>query len=223
MNKPTQSFLFFSFSLMALFVSCQQTDPSAKKISDSTEKQIDTSTAVHTKPDQNKYIEVKSWLDDFKNFRMALYHQDTAKMKTYFSFPIKDENRELWDIIAGMKGESAEHQKSHPGDEFTEQDFNANYKQIFTPQFLPGMLKIKSEKLYTTGKAETTLMSDDNRSYRAIARFDEESQQLALSINFYNGYDEKGNYVSEGEYSVIYIFKIIDHKKMLFDRLITAG
>lgn len=221
MIKSLKPHLFIYLILIFICVSCNHKNPT---INTSTPgKNTDSTTLTSTSSPQPDYITVKTWLDDFKNFRMAVYHQDSAKLKTYFNFPVKDEGREFWNIINGMQEESAAHRAAHPGDFFTAKDFEANYKKMFPPEFLPGILKIKSEILYKTGKAETKILSGNSKDYRFTAHFDEEDQTLYLAVNYNNGNDENGNYVSEGEYSLMFTFKILDHKKLIFDRIVSAG
>ncbi|RZL18222.1 MAG: hypothetical protein EOO96_27945, partial [Pedobacter sp.] len=54
----------------------------------------------------SKYIPVKTWVDDFKNFRSAVLTKDKAKLKTYFKFPVvTTENSSLWYLIQLSDGE----------------------------------------------------------------------------------------------------------------------
>jgi len=38
------------------------------------------------------------WINDFRNFRNAVYQNDVNKLKTYFKFPVLNPYNEIWSV-----------------------------------------------------------------------------------------------------------------------------
>lgn len=177
---------------------------------------------------QNAAVEISessNWLDDFKDFRNALYANDTLKLKTYFDFPLSDEGSSIWALCELTEAERRNRdQEVGNTDAFYEKDFDRYYKRIFNKKFLTGILKLKSAALLSKGKTETEEFPDASTPFVMHATMDEELKTLQLNMAFRNnGTDEDGNYVSEGEYNVIYIFDVIDGRKLMFKKIVIAG
>jgi len=71
-------------------------------------------------PDTNR------WIDDFREFRTAVYQQNKNKIKSFIDFPIINDNNEIWWLVYDGKGRGAQllSDKIKP---FTEKDFDLHY------------------------------------------------------------------------------------------------
>jgi hypothetical protein len=86
-------------------------------------------------------------------------------------------------------------------------------------------MKIKSAKLFEIHESETPEFAGKYQAFKMIAEYQDDGQTtLHLNIAYSNNRtDENGEYVSEGEHNVIYIFDVIDHKKIIFKKIVVAG
>ncbi len=192
---------------------------------DQTIKESDNS--LESKPDskKSKYVEVKTWIDDFRNFRMAIYNNDVSKLKNYFNFPFDDKGKTILYVCNISESDRAErkHQFKDP-QLFYEADLEKYYKNLFDERFEKAILKIKSEQLFSKHSTVTKLFVDDDLIYKLHADYNDEQKTLMLNMSIGNNarYPD-GNYVSEGEHNIIYHFKIIDNKKMMLVKMDFAG
>lgn len=197
-------FIFFLWTL--LFISCSNS-----------ENQPTKKTPVVTKrpgaKDSSEAVGTIRWIDDFKNFREAVYQGQRLKVKTYFDFPVQNEHNELWWLVTAP-GES-EQDISKP---FTEKDFDKGYDKIFTREFIKALLKLKSADLYANGEAESIGLKEGATSYKVYAGFDKDSKTLTLNLAFNTATEEEG-----GEYNVIYTFSILPSGRLKFKQLNLAG
>jgi hypothetical protein len=157
----------------------------------------------------------------FNEFRTALYQNDKTRLKSFFKFPVLDENNEIWYLIED------EHQLTFVKGQIkplTETDFNSYYFKIFDQYFTNSILKIKTKELFDKGKYETIMLTDENISYNISATFDKELKQLIL--NFYTEekfeIDNTGEY-EKAEFSKIYYFDILPNNKIQFKKVRLAG
>ncbi|MBS7563281.1 hypothetical protein KHS38_02585 [Mucilaginibacter sp. Bleaf8] len=169
----------------------------------------------------DQYNEVKTWLDDFKNFRTAVYQNDVSKIKTYFSFPVNTDTTQIWEAVYENVDE-AKRPETFPNT-FTEADFEKHYKKLFTNAFVKSILKVKSELLFKKGEYTTPMITSGKENFSMVANYDKATETLQLSVTYPGGTDEQGNYVSEGEYATIYFFKIESNRHLRFDKILFAG
>ena len=165
-----------------------------------------------------------NWIDDFEDFRQAVYTKDKAKLKTYFNFPVGDES---WGSLIPF---SAEESKSRAAkyanpDLFYEEDFDQYFDRIFDADFVKSIMKIKATDLNKEKLAQTPEFKGDDFNFKMIAIYNGDDKPiLQLNLSYTNNaVDENGEQVSEGEYNVIYIFRIINGKKLVFNRKVFAG
>jgi hypothetical protein len=166
-----------------------------------------------------------SWIDSFKDFRQALLDKNKTKLKSFFSFPLKDEGSSIWHICALTEAEANQRNKEVSDAElFYERDFDKYYSRIFDQKFLRALLKVKSATLYNKHVYDTQEFSDPAHPYVLHTSYDEEMKTLQLNMAFRNaGTDENGEYVSEGEYNVVYVFDVVDGKSLMFRKIVVAG
>jgi len=201
--------------VVAIFSSCQR-KKDEKQISGATDVKV--STVTDGAKVKQKYIETLSWIDDFKNFRMALYNKDLPKLKTYFTFPLNTESTAILTAVAAGNGKDIE--LADPA-LLSEKEFAAYYPEIFTEDFLQSVLKIKSEKLYKDGSATTEVFKGANRDHYMSLNHVTQGEELYFSLGYYDHATADVEEISE--YNVIYVFKIIDGKYLRFDQILEAG
>jgi len=184
-------------------------------------KSIETPIADST----SRYEEVKTWLNDFKNFRQAVYNKDLKKLKTYFNFPLADEGGTIWHLC-NLSPPEAKKRKTlfaNP-DLFYEEDFDKYYVRIFNKDFTKCLLKVKSAELYNNLQTETPEFADEDQSFLMYADYYEEDKNLVLNIAYHNnGTDFEMNEISEGEHNIIYTFNVVDGKYLVLRRIDIAG
>lgn len=206
--------LSITFLCLSLLTAC--THDQAKS------KQEDVkSNAQATQAAQSSYGTVNTWLDDFKNFRTAVYKGDTEKMKTYFNFPVNADTTQIWEAVYEQADESKRPPNS-PGT-FTEADFDKHYKEVFNTAFLKSLLKVKSEELFKKGAYTTPAIKEKGGSFSMAANYDKATATLQLSVMYSGGTDENGEEIGEGESATIYFFKVENHKYLKFDKILFAG
>ncbi len=202
--------LLFTVPLVFLFTSPpvkNSTEYSPIKIADDT---TDTTT--------------KKWIDDFKSFRDAVYKNDTAKLKTFFKFPVLNPANEIWYLVLNEKELE---QKNLTGTiiSFTEKDLNKYYKKLFPESFVKAVLKIKSEQLFKKRKAETPELKDTTTTtIKMYASVDNGKSILTLNLSYNTAWKEGDEGVSDGgESNVIYSFRIIKNRHLQFMYVRIAG
>lgn len=180
---------------------------------------------LNTKVDNN-YIEVKTWIDDFKNFRQAVYTKDKAKLKSYFRFPIAGDNSSIWSLLSFNDVETAKRKAKYVNpDLFYEEDLDEFSHIIFNDDFVKAIMKIKTSQLFAKNHVETPQFITNGQHYQMIADYYYE-EQTALYLNMSygnNALDDNGEKISEGEYNLIYIFDVLDGKKIYFKKIELAG
>ncbi|HEX8576416.1 MAG TPA: hypothetical protein VF677_08990 [Flavobacterium sp.] len=92
-------------SLIALiileFSACKNnTDKTTEKPNNNIEVQLTkVSKGTSNAKTADDYIEINTWIDDFKNLRQAVYTKDKAKLRTYFNFPVDEEDSSIWYLV----------------------------------------------------------------------------------------------------------------------------
>lgn len=189
-----------------------------------TESADHKSTASTTKPapaNQSRYEAVNTWINDFKNFRTAVYENDIAKQKTYFNFPVNADTTQIWDAVYDQADETT--RPSTFPSVFTTADYDKYHQGIFNDNFVKSLLKVDSEQLSNKGEYTTPKLNNGKESFYMMAYYDKATTTLQLTLSYPGGTDEQGDYVSEGEYALIYIFKVDDNKYLRFDKILSAG
>lgn len=183
--------------------------------------------SVHALTNDNTAFDSTSkiWVEDFKLFRDAVYRNDTAKVKSFFKFPLLNAGSEIWYLVLTEKElekKNISYKKNVP---FTANDFNRYYKKLFPPAFVRTVLKIKSEMLYKNGETETPEFKDESpTTVRMYASFDKATQTLSLNLASNTIFkDENGETLDGGESSVIYSFRVLKNGHLQFFNIRLAG
>jgi hypothetical protein len=93
------------------------------------------------------------WVNNFREFRTALFERDKTKAKAFFEFPLKNEGNEIW-YLAYSNNEKAIDKLNTTAKPFTEKDFDKYFYTIFPDRLIKYLLKITMDELYRKGKAK---------------------------------------------------------------------
>lgn len=186
-------------------------------------------TACKNETKKAEMLENKTttWINSFKEFRNAVYQDDTEKIKTFIDFPILNEGNEIWHLIyQNNKDDKSILSLPNETKPFTEADFNKNYHTLFSEPFINSILKIKTDILYKTGSFETVFIKEDESAYKIYASFDKNTNKLELHLYCEKSisYEENGEKFEEkGESSTIYYFDILTNNQLKFRYIRMAG
>jgi hypothetical protein len=193
--------------LIVMIISCGENDKSTPS---------DTSTVVSS--------DSLAWIDQFREFRDAVYKGDKTKVKQFIDFPIMNENNEVWDFVT-VGNDSNLNLSNDQITPFTEKDFDKYFNKLFSKRFVTAILKIKSAELNKKEHFDTPLFDEnDSTTYYMSASYDRQEGRLVLNVNSTTAWkDEKGEVMDGGESSVIYQFDITKEGKLKFRQLRMAG
>ncbi|WP_129715652.1 hypothetical protein [Pedobacter sp. SYP-B3415] len=162
-----------------------------------------------------------AWTKSLQLLAQSADEQNTGKLKAYFNFPVNADTTQIWELVYNSQDED-KRPKELP-QIFTEADFETNYKYIFNEDFSTSLLAVNVAELANKGEYTTQKVNGRQDTCFMIAQYDKKASALQLSVSYPGGTDEEGNYVSEGEYAVIYFFKILPNGQLLFDKVLFAG
>ncbi|TDS06567.1 hypothetical protein [Sphingobacterium paludis] len=203
--------------LYLLFLSiyaCNQDKKAARNPAlDSAEELIDSNAkAIAVAPD---------WIKIFNDFRSAASTDDLAKQKSYFSFPINADTTQIWYAVYDQIDEEKWPSSFPPL--FSENDFEVYHKYLFSEDFKNGLSKVDLKSLGNDGQYTTPILSENKRPYYLAVHFDQISETLQLTLSYSGENNEQGEYLSEGEYALIYFFRIGKSESLKFDKMLFAG
>jgi len=204
--------------LITTLFSCNNTQKTEQEATAKKEKQgINSTDTVNVKAESNPV----TWIDDFKSFRDAAYYNDVTKLKGYFNFPVNTDSAKLFFGVALSDEKAREAIRNLKF--FTEADLKRYHKNLFHPAFMKSLLKIKSAELFKNGESSSPKFSDKDGDYQMYVTYNRDNHTLTLNLAYSNGADENGEYVSEGEYNLIYEFDVLDDKYIRFKKVDMAG
>jgi hypothetical protein len=201
--------LFFAFSCNQKHEKKSESIDLNKSIeSVRTEKQ----TSINSKKEANL------WVDQFKEFRLALFHKDKNKLDQFFDFPFQSDKNELWILIDDKGFESFEENQAKP---ISKELFYKNLDRIFPKEFIQLLLKVKSDSL-RIGK-EYEISSKDNLEQLF---FSFSSKSLTITHNIVFIYDNETNDLEDDvttDSSTMYHFQITKSGQLKFISISLAG
>ena len=162
------------------------------------------------------------WIDNFRQFRDALFQKDKAKAKVFFDFPFKNEGNEIW-YLAYFNSENAFDKLNGTVKPFTEKDFDNYFKNIFSDQLIKCLLKIKTDELYKKGKSESPELKDSSTTYKLYATYNKIDKTIELNLATNTPYKISETEYEAGESSLVYLFEILKNGHIKFKRLLIAG
>lgn len=164
---------------------------------------------------------LQSWIDDFKAFRNAVYSNDTTKLKSYFSFPVKGSN-EIWYLV--LNGKELQEKIITDSTPFTENDFSKYHKKLFSGDFIKTLLKIKSADLLRKGNSESPVIKEGNTNIKLYASYSRKEKTVTLNLSYNTPWKEENGVEQEGgESNIIYTFRILKNNRLRFVKVMIAG
>jgi len=163
------------------------------------------------------------WVDNFRQFRDAIFHRDKTKAKAFFNFPIKDESNEIW-YLAYSENDKSIDKLGNIAKPFTEVDFDKYFDNIFSKNFVKSLLQIKVDELYKKGTFDTSELKDSSTTCILLSSYDKTEHSLQLNLNSNTPInDDKGQPIEAGEFSIIYYFEITKQGHIKFKKIMLAG
>jgi hypothetical protein len=176
-----------------------------------------TTTLVPYKQKDTAY-----WVDNFRQFRDALYKNDKSKVKEFLDFPFKNDGNEIW-YLAYSDNEKATDKLNENVKPFTEKDFEKYFEKIFTKQLVKCFLKIKTDDLYKNGKSESPEIKDSSTTYKLYVTFDKTNKTIELNLATNTPYKISDTEYEAGESNFIYMFQILKNGHVKLKKILIAG
>lgn len=203
------SILFFAFSCNQKHEKKEESNAINKN---NESVKTDKQTSLNSKKEDNL------WVDQFKEFRLALFHKDKNKLDQFFDFPIQSDKNELWILIDDKGFESFEENQDKP---ISKELFYKNIDKIFPKEFIQLLLKVKSDSLRKGSEYQTEDFTFEDGS-SAILYFD--FSEKGFSINFNSkGVIFESNEEMTSEFSIIYNFSLNKSNQLKFESISLAG
>jgi hypothetical protein len=161
------------------------------------------------------------WVDNFRQFRDAIFQRDKTKAKVFFDFPIIDSSNEIW-YLAYDKNEKAVELLHDAIKPFTETDFDKYFDKLFSKTFVKSLLKIKTDELFKKGAYQTPEFKDHFASYILYSTYDKTENTLDLNFTSGKYRDEKGEPL-DGESNIFYLFQLTKKGHIKFIQIRLAG
>ncbi len=183
-------------------------------------KEKDAGTVILTPG--NLMQDTLTWIDNFRDFRDAVYHNNKVKLKEFFDFPIITETNDIWYFVHGNNEKALEllTGKAKP---FTEKDLDKYYDKIFSKAFISSILKIKSEALLKSGSTETPEFKTGNTIYKMYATFEKADGLLRLNLALTTPVKNDDGTIDSVESNTIYDFSVSARGEVKFKQLRIAG
>jgi hypothetical protein len=162
------------------------------------------------------------WILEFQKLRQALYQNDLPIIKSYFEFPLTNEQAN--GLLAVINFNSNKDLRKTTNLQ-SEEEFTKYYKQIFRTDFVKGLLPMKSDSLLQNNYVSSTSwkVKNDDAQYSTSVSYDKSDKSVSLFLNAAYGIEADGNEESKTESAAVLIFIINKENKLKFDRVIMAG
>ncbi len=148
-----------------------------------------------------------NWAAQFKELQKAFLENDETKIKTFVKNPIMSEYNGIWHML-----EIDITENNNVEVPFTDKDFEKYHHLIFRPVFLELFQKIDFNEFYIKSNYETKFIQKGKERYKMICSQKEDFYIL----NLYSEAEYEKE-IGNMEFSVVYIFKIINQKLKLID------
>jgi len=171
---------------------------------------------------QFKQKDTAYWVDNFRQFRDALYKNDKSKAKEFLDFPFRNEGNEIW-YLAYSDNEKVTNKLNQTLKPFTEIDFDKYFGKIFTTQLVKCFLKIKVDDLYKNGKSQSPEIKDSLNTYKLYTTYDKVSKTIELNFATNTPYKISDTEYEAGEANFIYQFVVLKNGHIKLKRILIAG
>ena len=162
------------------------------------------------------------WILEFQKLRQALYQNDLPVIKSYFEFPLTNEQA---DGLLAVINYNTNKDLRKTTKLQSEEEFEKYYKQIFRVDFVKGLLPLKSDSLLQNNyvSSNSWKVKNDDAQYSTSVSYDGSDKSVSLFLNAAYGIEADGNEESKTESAAVLIFIINKENKLKFDRVIMAG
>lgn len=181
--------------------------------------------ASDSSQDEKRDLEMTMLMQEFTNFRNAVYQGNIRATKSFMEFPVMNTNNDIWYVVLNDQEQQFRKINSRKIIPFTEADMTLYYRKIFPKAFVISLLKINTDTLFKKGSASSYANAEDSiTNYSMDVFYDKEVGRLSLNL-FYRRQmkDSYGNDVKGDENNVIYNFKIKRDGRLLFDHIRIAA
>lgn len=181
--------------------------------------------ASDSSQDEKRDPEMTMLMQEFTNFRNAVYQGNIRVTKSFMEFPVMNTNNDIWYVVLNDQEQQFRKINSRKIIPFTEADMTLYYRKIFPKAFVISLLKINTDTLFKKGSASSYANAEDSiTNYSMDVFYDKEVGRLSLNL-FYRRQmkDSYGNDVKGDENNVIYNFKIKRDGRLLFDHIRIAA
>jgi len=175
---------------------------------------------AHKVPFQQK--DTAYWIDNFRQFRDAIYQKDIAKTKAFFSFPVLRVGNEIWYLAYDGNEQQLKALPDKPKP-FTEKDLEKYYSKLFTRSFINSLLKVKTDILFSKGSFETPAIKEGAQTFILYAEYDKATRELTLNLASKTPVDTGNGEEEMGEFNIIYSFKVLPNGHIKFSHVAMAG
>lgn len=206
----------FFFSILFFVFSCNQKDE--KKSESNALNKSSESVKTDKLTSLNSTKEANLWVDQFKEFRLALFHKDKKKLDQFFDFPIQSDKNELWILIDEKGFESFEENQAKP---ISKELFYKNIDKIFSKEFIQLVLKVKSDSLRFGKEYEISTKDEIEKLL-----FNFESKSFSILHNTVFIYDNETKDTNDDfttESAKIYHFEVNKSGQLKFKSISLAG
>ena len=176
-----------------------------------------TKTLVKFKQKDTTY-----WIENFRQFRDALYKNDKTKAKEFLDLPFQNEGNEIW-YLAFSDNEKATDKLNENVKPFTEKDFDKYFDKVFKKQLVKCLLKIKTDDLYKKGESESPEIKDSSTTYKLYVTFDKINKTIELNLATRTPYKISDTEYETGESNFISRFQILKYGHIKLKRILIAG
>ena len=162
------------------------------------------------------------WILEFQKLRQALYQNDLPVIKSYFEFPLTNEQAD--GLLAVINYNTNKDLRKITKLQ-SEEEFAKYCNQIFRVDFVKGLLPMKSDSLLKNNFATSDKwkVKNDDAQYSTSVSYDGSDKSVSLFLNAAYGIEADGNEESKTESAAVLIFIINKENKLKFDRVIMAG
>jgi hypothetical protein len=205
-----------SFSFAFIILSCKN---EIKQDATSVETITNADTLAIVDTTTQKY---PIWILEFQRLRQAVYQNDIAVIKSFFDFPLSEEQADgLLAVINYNTGKDLRKITKLQ----SEEKFTKYNKQIFRADFVKALLPMKSDSLSKNNYASSDKwkIKNDDAQYSTSVSYDASEKSVSISLDAAYGIEEDGNEDNKTESAAILIFIINKENKLKFDRVIMAG
>ncbi|NHM02841.1 hypothetical protein [Flavobacterium difficile] len=210
-----------SILLIFLFISCKQNEEKKSLPEKKDNFKISKTENINIEPK----TDINILIENFRDFRNAVYQKNKVKVKRFIDFPIYNENNEIW-YLENIANEEFLKKLTEKITPFPESEFDKHFDKIFTKLFISGILKIKSEILFNEGEYETIELTEKNTKYKIYANYYKKSNEIVLNLTTVSPIkvnDGENEIIEKSEYNVIYYFKIENGENIKFKQIRIAG